>query len=185
MSANGKQLSILAGASALALLLMSAQAMAFELLGHKSDDGHKLDVSLPDGGGTLAMAGDLSSLGETLTDDEMSEMRGGFNGFAFSMVLAAYNDLNSLNGLTAVTFDSTGLGIVGTPSITDLGGGQTQIDLTTAAGSFGGFNGFLQSAYVVGNFNTVNQYMDMQINIYNFGNGNGVRLQNIPLLTGL
>ncbi|MDJ0945169.1 MAG: hypothetical protein QNJ30_17000 [Kiloniellales bacterium] len=153
--------------------------------GHSRDDGRLPDGSPPGGGGTLAMAGDLSSLGETLTDEEMSEMRGGLNGFAFSFALAAYSDIQGLTGLTAVAFDSTGLGLVSAPNLQDLGGGVSQVEMTTSVGSFGSFNGILQTANVMGNFNVVNQYLDMQINIFNLGAGANIQIQNIPMLSGL
>lgn len=186
MSANGKRLSTLTGASALALLLMSTQAMGADMFGERSDDRQALTDALPGGKGTLALAGDISSLGDALTDEEMAEMRGGMNGFAFSLVLAAYSDIQGLNGLTAVTFDTTGLGLVSPPEVADLGGGVTQVDLTTSVGSFGNFQGILQTANVIGNYNVVNQYLDMKINIYNLNaSASSVQLQNIPLLSGL
>lgn len=131
-----------------------------------------LGVVLPVAVGTPAIAGDLTSKApalltdmvawaKPLSDNEMGELRGGYLGFAFNVIMSG-----TIAGLT----DTTGTGTTAAlpPNVTVSDG---LVNIETAVGSFNGASGVFQIANLENsNFNVINQNLFVQIAIIDVAN---------------
>jgi len=131
-----------------------------------------LGVVLPVAVGTPAIAGDLTSKApallidmvawaQPLSDNEMGELRGGYLGFAFNVIMSG-----TIAGLT----DTTGTGTTAAlpPNVTVSDG---LVNIETAIGSFNGASGVFQIANLENsNFNVINQNLFVQIAIIDVAN---------------
>ena len=131
-----------------------------------------LGVVLPVAVGTPAIAGDLTSKApalltdmvawaQPLSDNEMGELRGGYLGFAFNVIMSG-----TIAGLT----DTPGTGTTDAlpPNITVSDG---MVNVQTAVGSFNGASGVFQIANLENsNFNVINQNLFVQIAIIDVAN---------------
>ncbi len=131
-----------------------------------------LAVVLPAAVGTPAIAGDLTSKtpalltdmvawAQPLTDKEMGELRGGYLGFAFNVIMSG-----TIAGLTDTT--DTGTTDALPPNVTVSDG---MVNVQTAVGSFNGASGVFQIANLENsNFNVINQNLFVQIAIIDVAN---------------
>lgn len=113
--------------------------------------------------GTLALA-PSEAWAERLEEAEMADMRGGFNGLAFSV---------SLSGLVTSTgnaFELSGAGTMGDTSFEfspDFGDAGGQVAIHTFVGdSLNGFRGIFQAANVIGEGIVVDQTLIMNVNVF-------------------
>ena len=186
--------SLLGGCQAALLVaaVMAAPAAAADMTGQV---GH-LDVQGPDGpmsggpaeplGGTMAALPGLD-WAEPLEDEEMAELRGGFGGFSFSLYFAGQVDnLGSTVGNISINSNGVQALPVGT-DLNDLVGNETggQVFFENLAGSFSNFNGVAQSLNVIGNNNTVQQQMLLQLNIINVTDPTKLRVDSLSGLVGM
>jgi hypothetical protein len=103
--------------------------------------------------GTLDLAPD-AAWATPLSDNEMGELRGGFNGMSFNIAFTGFiTDLGPVEG----NFQLEGA----EPPTFDLA--ATDALISTQIGSFSGFNGIAQIQIVPGNFNFVQQNLFIQV----------------------
>jgi len=96
-----------------------------------------------------------------LTDEEMGELRGGFNGFSFAVYFfGGIEGLGSVQG--GIAGDTTGVNPA-PPPVLDPNGNS----ISTQIGSFQGFSGIAQIAIVPGSNNFVQNNLFLQINVIN------------------
>ncbi len=103
------------------------------------------------------MAGTLDlmprqSWARPLAESEISELRGGFRGIAFSAFVTVANLRNDLSGTINASAEP--------PIITT---NNDQVQIQTVVGSFVGASGIFQIAQVPGDFNIVNNNLFIQI----------------------
>ncbi len=116
----------------------------------------------PIAGAPVALA-ELASWAEPLSDDEMGELRGGYAGFAFNVIMS---------GTIAELTDPGNVTSAPPPNITVENG---MVNLQTAVGSFNGASGVFQIANLENSsFNVVNQNMFVQIAIIDVANAAAV-----------
>lgn len=106
---------------------------------------------LPTVAGTLDLM-PQQSWAKPLTESEISDLRGGFRGIAFSAFVTVENLQSDLTGTINASAE---------PPIITTNNGQVQIQ--TVIGSFVGATGIFQIAQVPGNFNIVNNNLFIQI----------------------
>ena len=128
-----------------------------------------LGVVLPVAVGTPAIAGDLTSKApailadmvawaQPLSDTEMGELRGGFAGFAFNVIMTG----------TIANLTDPGVTDALPPNVTVSDG---MVNVQTAIGSFNGASGVFQLANLENsNFNVINQNLFVQIAIIDVAN---------------
>ena len=122
--------------------------------------GGMLPATVAPAEGTLDLLPD-GKWATPLTDDEMGELRGGFNGFSFAVYfLGGIENLGPVAGGVAV--NPTGVTPVPDPVIDPNGN-----SISTQIGSFQGFNGIAQIAIVPGSNNFVQNNLFIQINVIN------------------
>ncbi len=131
-------------------------------------------VALPLAVGTPAIADDvaakspialaeLAAWAEPLSDNEMGELRGGYAGFAFNVIMS---------GTIAELTDPGNVTSAPPPNITVENG---MVNLQTAVGSFNGASGVFQIANLENSsFNVINQNMFVQIAIIDVANSAAV-----------
>lgn len=116
----------------------------------------------------LAQSGNLSLMptaawAQPISDGEMSKLRGGFDGIAFSVFFNG--TIDSLGNATGQLFSS------GTPNTNAPPPNVTTSDgtvhISSLVGNFQGANGIFQIAQVPGNFNVVNNQLFVQVAIFN------------------
>jgi len=118
---------------------------------------------LPVAVGTPAIAGevakapailaDMAKWAAPLSDHEMGELRGGFAGFAFNVIMTG----------TITELTDTGVTTTLPPNVTISDG---MVNVQTAIGSFNGASGVFQIANLENSsFNVINQNMFVQIAI--------------------
>ena len=110
-----------------------------------------LAFPLPTVAGTLDLM-PRQSWAKPLTESEMSELRGGFRGIAFSAFVTVENLQNDLTGTINASAEP--------PIITT---NNDQVQIQTVVGNFVGTHGIFQIAQVPGNFNIVNNNLFVQI----------------------
>jgi hypothetical protein len=99
-----------------------------------------------------------------LSDSQMSEMRGGFAGFGFNVILSGTLENLSNTGTTGDTVTT------GAPDPTVTVGDGT-VNIQTAIGSFNGAQGVFQIANLDhSSFNIVNQNMFVQVALIDVAN---------------
>lgn len=115
-------------------------------------------------GGTVGMAPVEAAWAEPLPETEMADLRGGFNGVAFSF---------NLSGLVTDTGSAIELGGAGTFGNTnfefspDWGENGGSVQLQTFVGeSLNGFHGIFQSANVIGDGVVIDQTLVMNVNVF-------------------
>lgn len=119
-----------------------------------------LPATSPRAEGTLALLPD-EKWATRLTDDEMAELRGGFNGFSFAVYfLGGIENMGPVQG--GVAIDPAGVTPAPGPLIDPNGN-----SISTQIGSFQGFSGIAQIAIVPGSNNFVQNNMFIQINVIN------------------
>ena len=110
-----------------------------------------------------------------LSETEMAEMRGGFNGLAFSVFFTGFYDklgnvagnLNVDNGGATTPTPM----VAPQPTIAQENG---EVKISTNIGNFNGASGIFQIAQVPGNFNVVHNQLFVQIAVVNVLNGSSV-----------
>lgn len=117
----------------------------------------------------FAQSGNLSAMplaawAQPLSDGEMGELRGGFDGIAFSVFFTGTVD--SL-GNSSISSGTTTGGTVPPPSVTTSNG---NVSISTVVGNFQGANGIFQIAQVPGSFNVVNNNLFIQVALINVTN---------------
>jgi len=101
-----------------------------------------------------AILADMVAWAEPLSDKEMGELRGGFAGFAFNVIMT---------GTIAQLTDTGGVTGALPPNVTVSDG---MVNVQTAIGSFNGASGVFQIANLENSsFNVINQNMFVQIAI--------------------
>ncbi len=112
-----------------------------------------LAFPLPTVAGTLDLM-PRQSWAKPLTESEMSELRGGFRGIAFSAFVTVENLQNDLTGTINASAEP--------PIITTS---NDQVNIQTVIGNFvgAGARGIFQIAQVPGDFNIVNNNLFVQI----------------------
>lgn len=88
-----------------------------------------------------------------MTDRQMAEERGGYNGIAFNVLM---------NGTIDAITSTSGESPQGPAQVTQ---GEGSVSVTTALGNYGGANGFFQIAEINGNMNIIQNTMYVQIAI--------------------
>lgn len=106
---------------------------------------------LPTVAGTLSLMPE-QSWAKLMTESEISELRGGFRGIAFSAFVTVENLQGDLNGTINTSAP---------PPLITVNNDQVQIQ--TVVGNFVGTSGIFQIAQVPGNFNIVNNNLFIQI----------------------
>lgn len=98
-----------------------------------------------------------------LSDSEMGDLRGGFDGLAFSVFFTG--SIDSL-GNTSTT---SGTGTTGAPP-PDVTVSDGTVRISSLVGNFQGANGIFQIAQVPGNFNIVNNNLFVQVALITVSN---------------
>ena len=102
---------------------------------------------------------DVGAWAQPLSDQEMGELRGGFAGFAFNVIMS---------GNLAQLTDTGGVTGAPPPNITS---GNGTVNIQTAIGSFNGASGVFQIANLENSsFNVVNQNLFVQVAIIDVAN---------------
>lgn len=116
------------------------------------------------GGGTLALAPETAAWAEPLKETEMADLRGGFNGLAFSISLSGLVD----GGGSAVALGGSGtFGDTSFQFAPDFGPSGGQVTLQTFVGdSLNGFSGIFQAANVIGDGVVIDQTLTMNLNVF-------------------
>lgn len=118
------------------------------------------------GQGTLYTA-DVAAFGPPLPDETLAQIRGGFQGMAFSVFFSTFvaNTTGDLAGFLAVNTSTPSLSTgVNTSNETTLTNGGTQVRLAAIAGTaFQGASGIFQITQVPGNNNIVIPTLNIQI----------------------
>jgi hypothetical protein len=113
------------------------------------------------GEGTLAFAPD-AAWATPISDDEMAELRGGFNGLAFNIAFSGFIDgMGDVNGNFA--FGPEGIFPAEAPEFPDCG----EACVSTQIGNFQGFNGVAQIVVAPGDFNFIQNNLFIQIVMVN------------------
>jgi hypothetical protein len=108
--------------------------------------------------GTLAFAPD-AAWATPVSDDEMSELRGGFDGLAFNIAFTGFIDsLGNVDGNFA--YGPEGVFPSDSPEF-DFSNGDALI--STQIGNFQGFSGIAQIVVAPGNFNFIQNNLFIQI----------------------
>lgn len=133
-------------------------------------------------GPAFAQSGNVSAMpmvawAQPLTDSEMGELRGGFDGIAFSAFFTGTVD--SLGNASGSLSSGITTGNTPPPSVTTSNGGVT---ISTVVGNFQGANGIFQIAQVPGSFNVVNNNLFIQVALINVTNS--AALSGISSLLG-
>lgn len=103
-------------------------------------------------------------VGVRLTEPELADLRGGFNGLAFNVAFSGFVDkVGNASGSLAI--GQNGAIVPAAPPEVNMDGGQVRI--STHIGNFQGANGIFQIAQVPGNFNVVNNNLYVQIAMVN------------------
>lgn len=110
--------------------------------------------------GTVEQFAQLGIKDIPLTDDELSELRGGFNGMAFNVAFSGFVDKVG-NGSGSLAVGQNGTIAPGPPPDVSVKNGEVAI--STHIGNFQGANGIFQIAQVPGNYNVVNNNLYVQI----------------------
>lgn len=109
-----------------------------------------------------------------ISDRELAQMRGGFNGMAFNVFFSGFLE-HSQGQQTAGNFTvipRNGNAVPSNPVPTPSFGIQNgQVSVSSSIGNFGGANGIFQIAQVPGNNNIVNNNLFVKIDVFN-GTGN-------------
>jgi hypothetical protein len=118
----------------------------------------------------FAQSGNLSAMpiaawAKPLSDSEMSKLRGGFDGIAFSAFFTGTVD--SLGNASGNLSSGITTGNTPPPSVTTSDG---NVSISTVVGNFQGANGIFQIAQVPGSFNVVNNNLFIQVAIINVTN---------------
>jgi hypothetical protein len=102
---------------------------------------------------------DVAAWAKPLSDGEMGEMRGGFAGFAFNVIMTGTIDnLDNSGGVTSAP----------PPNVTT---GNGMVNVQTAIGSFNGASGVFQIANLENSsFNVINQNLFVQVAIIDVAN---------------
>ena len=122
-------------------------------------------------------------LGQRLSDEEMSKIRGGFLGMAFGVYFTGFWDnVGAMEGSLTV---NTSVGDTATVPSVEIGQTVDGVQISAAVGtiqggSFQGSSGIFQLSIVPGSFNIVNNNLFVQIAIVNVMNGG-----QIPSLSSL
>ena len=131
-----------------------------------------LGALLPLAIGTPAIAGevtakapgllaDVAAWAEPLNDTEMGELRGGFAGFAFNVIMS---------GTIAELTDTGTSGVTNAPA-PNVTTGNGLVNIQTAIGSFNGASGVFQIANLENSsFNVINQNLFVQIALIDVAN---------------
>jgi hypothetical protein len=123
-----------------------------------------LSVPMASASGTVDLFAQLDLEAAPLTDDELSVLRGGFNGLAFNVAFSGFLD-KAGNGSGNLTVGQNGNIVPGPPPDVSMKNGEVAI--STHIGNFQGANGIFQIAQVPGNFNVVNNNLYVQIAMIN------------------
>ena len=126
--------------------------------------GWVLVAPLAHAGGTVNMFAELDIRESPLTDDELSKLRGGFNGLAFNVAFSGFVDKLG-NGSGNLTVGQNGNIVPGPPPDVSIKNGEVAI--STHIGNFQGASGIFQIAQVPGNYNVVNNNLYVQIAMIN------------------
>ena len=139
-----------------------------------------LVVPMAHAGGTVDLLAQLDMEVEEppLTDNELSDLRGGFDGLAFNVAFSGFVDKLG-NGSGSLTVGQNGAIVPGTPPDVNVDHGQVAI--STKIGNFQGANGIFQIAQVPGNFNVVHNNLYVQIAMINLTDP-GAQLPNFANL---
>lgn len=114
--------------------------------------------------GTVELFAKLGMETAPLTDAELSQMRGGFNGLAFNVAFSGFVDKLG-NGSGNLTVGQNGNIVPGPPPDVSIKNGEVAI--STHIGNFQGASGIFQIAQVPGNYNVVNNNLYVQIAMIN------------------
>ncbi|TKB95668.1 MAG: hypothetical protein E8D41_00485 [Nitrospira sp.] len=123
---------------------------------------------------------DEDEWGIPLTDNELADLRGGFNGLAFNIAFSGFVDKLG-NGSGNLTVGQNGAIVPGVPPDVTVKDGEVRI--STGIGNFQGANGIFQIAQVPGNFNVVNNNLYVQIALINLIDP-GTQVPNLASLFG-
>jgi hypothetical protein len=100
-----------------------------------------------------------------LNDNQMSEMRGGFAGFGFNVIMSGTLENLANTGSTGTT------GTTGAPDPTITTNTDGTVNIQTAIGSFNGATGVFQIANLDhSSFNVVNQNLFVQVALIDVAN---------------
>jgi hypothetical protein len=130
--------------------------------------------------GTVDLFAQLDIEETPLTDDELSELRGGFNGMAFNVAFSGFVDKLG-NGSGSLAVGQNGAIAPGPPPDVSVKNGEVAI--STHIGNFQGANGIFQIAQVPGNYNVVNNNLYVQIAMINLPDV-GAQLPNFASMFG-
>jgi len=109
-----------------------------------------------------AVLTEMVAWAEPLSDNEMGELRGGFAGFAFNVIMSGT--------IENLTNPGSGTGVTGAPP-PGVTMGDGVVNVQTAIGSFNGASGVFQIANLENsNFNVINQNLFVQIAIIDVAN---------------
>ena len=135
--------------------------------------GAAMAGAAPASAGSLDAAPD-ESWARPLSNSEMSDLRGGISGIAFSVFFTGFVD--SLGNQTGTLETDT----TGTLSPTVNATADGNVTISTVIGNFQGASGIFQIAQVPGNFNVVNNNLFIQVAIIN-----GPEVPSLQSLFGL
>jgi hypothetical protein len=139
-----------------------------------------LAVPMARAGGTVDLFAQLDLEENPLSDNELSELRGGFNGLAFNVAFSGFVDkVGNASGNLAV--GPNGAIAPGPPPDVSVKNGEVAI--STHIGNFEGANGIFQIAQVPGNYNVVNNNLYVQIAMINLADL-GAQLPNFASMFG-
>lgn len=139
-----------------------------------------LAVPMAHAGGTVGLFAQLDMEESPLTDNELSELRGGFNGLAFNVAFSGFVDKLG-NGSGSLAVGQNGAIAPGPPPDVSIKNGEVAI--STHIGNFQGANGIFQIAQVPGNYNVVNNNLYVQIAMINLTDV-GAQLPNFASMFG-
>jgi hypothetical protein len=122
---------------------------------------------------SVAALTQMAAWATPLNDQEMGELRGGFAGLAFNVVMSG-----TIERLADPNPGTTGVAGAPDPTITQSDG---MVNIQTAIGSFNGAQGVFQLANLDhSNFNVINQNLFVQVAIIDVANSASVpTIQNL------
>jgi hypothetical protein len=130
--------------------------------------------------GTVELFAQFEANDIPLTDEELSQLRGGFNGLAFNVAFSGFVDkLGNSSG--SLTVGQNGAIAPGPPPDVSVKNGEVMI--STHIGNFAGANGIFQIAQVPGSYNVVNNNLYVQIAMINIRDL-GAQLPNFASMFG-